>query len=40
VDDQLMQTSITYWEGMVKIRDAENGKLLGYGYLEMSGYSP
>lgn len=38
VDDQLMQTSVTYWEGAVKMLDADSGKLLGYGYLEMSGY--
>lgn len=38
VDDQLMRTGITYWEGAVKILDAASGRLLGYGYLEMSGY--
>lgn len=38
VDDQLMQTGITYWEGAVNIRDVASGKLLGQGYLEMSGY--
>lgn len=38
LDDQLMQTGITYWEGAVKILDAASGKLLGHGYLEMSGY--
>lgn len=37
VDDQLMQTGITYWEGTVRILDADNNDLLGYGYLEMSG---
>lgn len=38
LDDQLMQTGITYWEGAVKILDADTHKLLGHGYLEMSGY--
>jgi predicted secreted hydrolase len=38
VDDQLMETGITYWEGAVRVVDADNGKLLGQGYLEMSGY--
>ncbi|MEZ5536323.1 MAG: lipocalin-like domain-containing protein [Thiolinea sp.] len=38
VDDQLMQTGITYWEGAVQVSDANSGKLLGRGYLEMSGY--
>lgn len=38
VDDQLMRTGITYWEGAVKIVEADSGKVLGYGYLEMSGY--
>jgi predicted secreted hydrolase len=38
VDDQLMQTGVTYWEGAVNIRDVASGELLGQGYLEMSGY--
>ncbi|EIJ35435.1 lipocalin-like domain-containing protein [Thiothrix nivea] len=38
VDDQLMRVGITYWEGAVKVVDAESGRPLGYGYLEMSGY--
>ena len=38
VDDQLMQTSITYWEGAVKVVNVADRSLLGYGYLEMSGY--
>jgi predicted secreted hydrolase len=38
VDDQLMQMGITYWEGAVQVVDADSGKLLGHGYLEMSGY--
>lgn len=39
VDDQLMRTGIIYWEGAVRILDADNNDLLGYGYLEMSGYN-
>lgn len=38
VDDQLMQTGITYWEGAVQVTDAKTGTVLGRGYLEMSGY--
>lgn len=38
VDDQLMLTGVTYWEGAVRVVDANNGSVLGYGYLEMSGY--
>ena len=38
VDDQEMETGIYYWEGAVKIASADTGKLLGYGYLEMTGY--
>jgi predicted secreted hydrolase len=38
VDNQLMQTGITYWEGAVRVVDAVSGEVLGQGYLEMSGY--
>ncbi|QQZ30980.1 carotenoid 1,2-hydratase [Thiothrix subterranea] len=38
VDDQLMQTGITYWEGAVRVVDVASGEVLGRGYLEMSGY--
>ncbi|MGB0848517.1 MAG: lipocalin-like domain-containing protein [Thiolinea sp.] len=38
LDDQLMETGITYWEGAVKIININNDEPLGYGYLEMSGY--
>lgn len=38
VDDQLMQTGITYWEGAVRVVDVGSGEVLGRGYLEMSGY--
>jgi predicted secreted hydrolase len=38
VKDQLMQTSVLYWEGSVRVVDANTGQALGMGYLEMSGY--
>lgn len=38
VDDQLMQVGVTYWEGAVNVTDTSTGKMLGRGYLEMSGY--
>ena len=37
IQDQLMQTLITYWEGLVIARDA-NGERVGAGYLELTGY--
>ena len=38
VDDQEMATGIYYWEGAVKVSSATTKDLLGYGYLEMTGY--
>lgn len=38
VEDQLMETSVVYWEGAVRVIDLESGKLVGQGYLELSGY--
>jgi len=38
LDSQLMQTSVPYWEGAVRVLDADSGEALGVGYLEMSGY--
>jgi predicted secreted hydrolase len=38
VDDQEMATGIYYWEGAVKVTSAVTDDLLGYGYLEMTGY--
>lgn len=35
--DQVMSTGITYWEGIVAVRQA--GERIGTGYLEMTGYS-
>jgi predicted secreted hydrolase len=37
LDDQLMQTSIRYWEGMVAVH-SEQGQRIGQGYLELTGY--
>ncbi len=37
LDDQLMHTSIRYWEGMVVVLD-DGGQRIGQGYLELTGY--
>ncbi len=37
-DDQRMETTISYWEGMVDVLDAETGAARGRGYLELAGY--
>jgi predicted secreted hydrolase len=37
VDDQRMDTLLTYWEGLVWVFD-EAGRRVGSGYLEMTGY--
>ena len=37
--DQVMNTSIRYWEGVVDIFD-EDDERVGRGYLEMTGYTP
>lgn len=38
VEDQLMETSVLYWEGAVRVIDLKSGKVVGQGYLELSGY--
>lgn len=38
LEDQEMATGIFYWEGAVKVASAAGNELLGYGYLEMTGY--
>ncbi|HMT91570.1 lipocalin-like domain-containing protein [uncultured Thiothrix sp.] len=38
VDDQLMETSVLYWEGAVRVLDLEKNQVVGQGYLELSGY--
>jgi predicted secreted hydrolase len=37
LDDQRMETSVHYWEGMVAVRD-DQGRRVGRGYLELTGY--
>ena len=37
LNDQRMDTLFTYWEGLVKVSDA-NGQDLGRGYMELTGY--
>jgi predicted secreted hydrolase len=37
VDDQRMDTLLTYWEGLVEVRDPA-GRRLGRGYMELTGY--
>ena len=36
-DDQEMNTSILYWEGLVQVLEADSE--VGKGYLELTGYS-
>ncbi|TXH69550.1 MAG: carotenoid 1,2-hydratase [Thiothrix sp.] len=38
LEDQLMQTSVLYWEGAVRVIDLATHKRVGQGYLELSGY--
>ena len=35
--DQLMETSVRYWEGVVHVED-ERGQRVGDGYMELTGY--
>ena len=35
--DQVMDTSVRYWEGVVMVRDADDA-LIGRGYMELTGY--
>lgn len=37
VDDQRMETLVTYWEGLVRVFD-ETGARIGTGYMELTGY--
>ena len=37
LDDQVMDTSIRYWEGLVRVRTTE-GRRIGSGYMELTGY--
>ena len=36
-EDQVMATSITYWEGVAHAR-ASTGERIGSGYMELTGY--
>ncbi|MBB3190405.1 lipocalin-like domain-containing protein [Halomonas cerina] len=36
--ERWMPTSVPYWEGAVRVRDRENDRPRGVGYLEMTGY--
>ncbi len=38
LDDQLMDTSVRYWEGMVAVLN-EAGERTGSGYMELTGYA-
>ncbi|MEM7079957.1 MAG: lipocalin-like domain-containing protein [Pseudomonadota bacterium] len=38
VDDQLMHTGITYYEGIVGVFGADGRRRLGRGYMELTGY--
>lgn len=38
VEDQLMVTRVLYWEGAVRVKELGSGKVVGRGYLELSGY--
>ncbi len=37
LDDQVMDTSIRYWEGLVRVHTLE-GERVGSGYVELTGY--
>jgi predicted secreted hydrolase len=37
LDDQRMDTSIVYWEGLVNVSD-QDGNSRGNGYMELTGY--
>ena len=39
IEDQRMDTLLTYWEGLVDVQD-EAGRRLGRGYMELTGYRP
>lgn len=36
--EQWMDMAIRYWEGAVRVLDAQTGQQIGQGYLEMTGY--
>ena len=38
VKNQLMDTTVKYWEGAVEVIDHNSQETIGHGYLEMTGY--
>ena len=36
-EDQVMDTSVLYWEGVVHVED-DQGERVGHGYMELTGY--
>lgn len=38
--DQEFRHDAHYWEGAVDVKDAETARILGRGYVEMTGYAP
>ena len=38
-DTQRWDTTVAYWEGAVRVRSGVDGRELGRGYLELSGYA-
>ena len=36
IDDQVMDTLVRYWEGLVRVRGRDGD--LGRGYMELTGY--
>lgn len=38
-DQELASVGTTYWEGAVRVFDARNGRPLGRGYVELTGYA-
>ncbi len=41
LDQELPDTStgVSYWEGAVDVKDAASGKIVGVGYVELTGYA-
>ncbi len=39
LEDQEMRVSFPYWEGAVKILDSGTGRVIGQGYVELTGYA-
>ncbi len=39
MSDQELQTTVSYWEGSVRVQGTQNGQpIQGFGYVEMTGY--